>query len=249
MLSVPVELMGSSFIGVNLWSALMDSDLMGWLCIIILAIFSVYTWQVIFLKYRELRCTEKQNAEFRRLTSLHGQLERAFAESDNFPESPRASVLRAAYYEIHANSALSEHSSLSLEHKLESVRWTVERALDRAVNDEAARLEERMSVLALMTSLCPFIGLFGTVWGVLGAFQALTISGAANLQALAPGISTALLTTIGGLLVAIPASVAYSAFAAMIQSLVADMESYSLDLSNVFQREALRRQSLAEAAA
>lgn len=239
----------SRLMAVDLLSALKDSDLVGAVCLAVLMAFSVYCVATIVLKYRTMNETERQNERFREAASRDGRLESAFLEAKLYPLSPRANILRAAYVEIHAENWFSDCRGLPMEMRMEFARGNIDRALERALNDEMALLEESMGKLGTTAAICPFLGLLGTVWGVLAAFQAIAESGANDMQALAPGISTALTTTIFGLVAAIPATLAYNYFATRIQRLTTDMENHALDLRSIFQRETLRRQADMEVAA
>lgn len=118
---------------------------------------------------------------------------------------------------------------------------SVESALERTIASESRRLERDLVHLATASNVAPFIGLFGTVWGVLGAFQALGRDGSAALSTLAPGIATALTTTVFGLIVAIPAAAVYNHLTANVARMGSQMDSFAHELTNVFQKHLLRR--------
>ena len=116
---------------------------------------------------------------------------------------------------------------------------SIERVLERTITEEIRHLESYLIFLATTSNVAPFIGLFGTVWGVLGAFQALSRTGSAALSSLAPGMATALTATIAGLFAAIPASVFYNYFTNKIAIMITDMDSFSLQLANILQKRIL----------
>jgi len=115
-------------------------------------------------------------------------------------------------------------------------RVTLERALQLGISETLARLEHNMNVLATTASVSPFIGLFGTVWGIIDAFQGLGSAGAASLRAVAPGISEALITTALGLAAAIPAAIAYNWFGSHIREFGARMDDFALEFLNLTER-------------
>jgi biopolymer transport protein TolQ len=131
-------------------------------------------------------------------------------------------------------------TDLPIETRLEIANSTVQGVLNRTMAAEEDRLMDRLNTLSMITALAPLIGLFGTVWGVLAAFQAIGVEGGASISALAPGISTALVTTIFGLFAAIPALVAYNFFLREIRQISTQMEAFSLDLENAVRKQLLK---------
>jgi len=232
---------GLALIDVNLWDALWHADLVGLGLVFVLVGYSVYCCGVIIRMRRGLNRIEKQNQDYLRACAKDGTLEGAFFEAKRFPDSVLANILRAAYLEIHGENWFNDVADLPIEQRLEFSRASIERAVERAINDQMQELDHGMIALGTSSSVAPFMGLFGTVWGTLAAFQAVANNPNADLQALAPGISTALVATIAGLIVAIPSTCAYNVFSTRIAKIVARMDSYGLDLRNVFQRETLRR--------
>jgi biopolymer transport protein TolQ len=235
-------------LSVNLLDAIWNSDLVGLACVLVLTGYSFYAWFVICAKWYGLRQIARENAAFKRACGRDGTLEGSFFECRRFEKSVLANLLRVAYVEIHSENWFADCADLPIEQRLNVGRNSIERSVERAINDQITELDAKMVGLGGTAAVAPFIGLFGTVWGVLGAFQSIASSGAADITALAPGISTALITTIFGLFAAIPAVIAYNLFTVQISRLTAEMDSYALDLNNVFQREMLRRSTLGVAA-
>jgi biopolymer transport protein TolQ len=116
----------------------------------------------------------------------------------------------------------------------------VERALRRATRQEITRLERSLTFLATTASATPFIGLFGTVWGIMNAFLGLSVTQSSSIQAVAPGISEALIATAAGLFAAIPAVVAYNSFSRQINVLAVEMDSFSSEFLNIAERHFLK---------
>ncbi len=126
----------------------------------------------------------------------------------------------------------SAEASLESEHRME----VLSRALARQSNTEIAQLEKNLGWLATTASAAPFVGLFGTVWGIMDSFHKIGVTGSANLAVVAPGISEALIATAFGIGVAIPAVVAYNHFNGVIKRQATDMDSFSQDFLNIVQR-------------
>src|SRR5690606_37895812 len=113
---------------------------------------------------------------------------------------------------------------------------------ERTIATEIVNMEGYLPFLATTANVCPVIGLFGTVWGIMAAFQALGMHGAGDIASLAPVLSTALITTVDGLLAAIPASVAYNYLTSKVKMLTSRMDSFALELSNVIQKQMAKEQ-------
>ena len=116
-------------------------------------------------------------------------------------------------------------------------KTAVERSLQLGISEEVTKLEENMNWLATVASVSPFIGLFGTVWGIIDAFQGLGNAGSASLRAVAPGISEALVTTAVGLAAAIPAAIFYNLFGTRIKELGTRMEDFAIEFQNLAERD------------
>ncbi len=242
MASLPVPLLSSMTLGVDLLGALQSNDLVGYFCILILLILSVFSGYVMFAKFWEIKHASTQSEDFIE-DCLEGSksLPEIYKSANGYPHSPLASLLREAYVEYEMEIEQDAATGLPLEQRVQLSKTSVESALERTIASEMRKLENRLVHLATVSTLAPFIGLFGTVWGVLAAFQGLAREGNASLATLAPGISTALLTTIFGLMVAIPAVAMYNYLAGNVSRLSSQMESFAYELSNVFQKHLLRR--------
>lgn len=194
---------------------------------------SVFCWAIIITKWRSLTQALSQNSKF--LNAFwHGKnIDEIFAKSDKYPSSPVASVFKSGVKELKKLSAVEIESS-----KSQGVD-NIHRALVRTATSEIAALEKHIGWLATTASAAPFIGLFGTVWGIMNSFQSIGATGAANLAVVAPGISEALITTATGIGAAIPAVVAYNHFAGQIKRLAVEMECFSQDFLNIIQRSSV----------
>lgn len=230
---------------VNIFQAAASTDFMGLVCLIACFGLSLASWAIIFYKAHQIRQAARQSDQFiARCMSGSGSLEEAYRHSNNYPDSPLAQTLREAYLEMEMEDWYAD-SSYSSEERLTAARLGVERVMERTISNEIRHLETYLIFLATTSSVAPFIGLFGTVWGVLGAFQALSNTGSAALSTLAPGLATALVSTLAGLVAAIPATLCYNYFSNKIAILTSRMDSFALELANIIQKR-LVKQMVAE---
>lgn len=228
--------------GVDLLKLIRQSDMLGRISLVILAGFSIASWTIIVYKFLHLRQAVRQTDHFVDLCNQgSGELEEAFRISSNFPDSPLAQILREGYLELEIENWYREGYDLSPEARLELAKVSMERIFERTVSNEISHLESKLPFLATTTVVCPFIGLFGTVWGIMGAFQTLGNQTTVALNELAPGISTALLCTVGGLFCAIPSSVMYNYLALRVRVMITRMDSFALELSNVIQKQVMKQ--------
>lgn len=191
---------------------------------------SVLCWAIIISKHRSLKAAMAENASFLDMFWHGKSIEEIFNRCDKFSRSPVASIFQSGFRELKKLSA-GELSALDGD-----AMNNVNRALMRASNMEIASLEKNVGWLATTASAAPFVGLFGTVWGIMNSFQSIGASGAANLAVVAPGISEALITTATGIGAAIPAVIAYNHFAGQIKRMSVDMDSFTHDFLNIVQR-------------
>ncbi len=187
----------------------------GKLIIIILFITSIGAWYVMYVKFVQLSRAQKSSARF---LSLFRNKPNPFSQGQRVLQSPLNTL-----YEAGCKSISSEGGKELSYHQIEQVRAII----DRNMADEALKLEDGMGWLATAISGGPLLGLLGTVWGVMDAFGAMATSGAASLASMAPGIAGALLTTVIGLLVALPSSVGYNVLATKIRHLSVEMDNFS----------------------
>lgn len=229
-----------SWLRVDIIQAISDSDPVGKLCMLVLAIISIISWAVIVYKFISLRAAQVQTGKYVALCANSGKLEDAFRYATSFPDSPIAQIARETYLEIETENWFQSAASAGASHHLEVAKLSLERIHDRTITSEIRHMESWLIFLATATTVCPFIGLFGTVWGVLGAFQGISESaGGVSISAISSDIATALTTTIAGLLAAIPATVSYNYFTNIIQILISRMDAFALELSNIAQKHIL----------
>ncbi len=200
--------------------------------LVILAGFSILSWAVIVDRVLLYRKAHRQGKEFLGVFRNSSKFSQVRATAETLETTPLAGVFRAGDAEISAQLEASRSEGPSGSISMEAL----ERSLLRAAHDERSDLERGMLFLATTSSATPFIGLFGTVWGIMNSFQSIAAFGTANLAVVAPGISAALITTAGGLLAAIPALIAYNHLHGKIRRLSRDMEDFGLEFLNVVQK-------------
>ena len=203
----------------------------------LLVLFSVLSWGIIAYKYRQIRCAKRESERFieifwerRNLSSIHDA-------SRELTASPVGQVFRSGYEELIRVSRSKKESSPgdNLTTELGGVD-NVARAMKRATSVETTKLEKHCSFLATTASSAPFVGLFGTVWGIMNAFRGLSVTHSSSIQAVAPGIAEALIATAGGLAAAIPALMAYNFFVQQIKVLAVEMDNFSHEFLNIAER-------------
>jgi len=205
------------------------------LAMVLLIVFSVLSWAIILFKAIQLRTARRQSDEFLDAFWQAKRLDAIYAHSEKLTKSPLSQVFRAGYIELARLKKTSGEESM-----LGGGIENVERALRRAQNTESTVLEARTSFLATVGATAPFVGLFGTVWGIMKAFADIGRMGSANLATVAPGISEALIATAVGLVAAIPAVIAFNHFGSNIRVLESEMDSFGSDFLNIVKRHFFR---------
>lgn len=218
---------GGIFLQLSIWELMKGSGPLPQAIMALLLLFSVLSWSVIFSKWRVFSQARLANRQFLRAFRKAGGLEAVAIASEQFRLSPLVSVFDFGYSEI--DRQLKSRGSVN--NKL-----ALERNLQLGISEEISKLERNINVLATTATVSPFIGLFGTVWGIIDAFQGLGNAGSASLRAVAPGISEALITTALGLVAAIPAAIAYNWFSGNIREFGTRMEDFALEFLNLTER-------------
>lgn len=208
------------FIGGEIVNLIQESGPVAKVVLLILLIFSVLSWAIILSKWAALRRARTQSGRFIRAFRKAQRLQDVMAVSEQFKPSPLVPVFENGFQEFRRGQSLV----------------AAQRATQIASSEELTRLERRLPWLATTGAVTPFIGLFGTVWGIIDAFHGLGTAGAATLRAVAPGISEALITTAAGLFAAIPAVIAYNQFTHHMREFGARMDDFSLELMNALER-------------
>ncbi len=196
--------------------------------IVILVLFSLLSWTIVFSITGVFGRARNQNRSFLRAFRKANGLQAVALASEQFSSAPLVAVFDFGYGEVERQ--VKQRGSLVN-------KTAVERSLQLGISEEVTKLEENMNWLATVASVSPFIGLFGTVWGIIDAFQGLGNAGSASLRAVAPGISEALVTTAVGLAAAIPAAIFYNLFGTRIKELGTRMEDFAIEFQNLAERD------------
>jgi biopolymer transport protein TolQ len=207
--------------------------------LIILILLSVWSWAITIAKSIQFRRAQANSDEFAQVFWESRNFARIDESSRRLTSSPLVSVFTSGYRELlHTLQETKESGAATLD--LSSELGTVERALRRAELEESHRLERGVTFLASVASAAPFIGLFGTVWGIMNAFHGLSQAKSSTIQAVAPGISEALVATAVGLAAAIPAAIAYNYFTASLKKFRQSMDGFSEEFLNIARRYFVR---------
>ncbi len=198
--------------------------------------FSLISWAIILTKWSLLRRARLQSGRFVRAFRRAQRLQDIAAVADQFRPSPLVGVFEGGYSEYKRQLSSPDGTLRSI--------TAVQRGMQIGASEEISRLERNVPWLAITAAVTPFIGLFGTVWGIIDAFHGLGTAGGATLRAVAPGISEALITTAAGLVAAIPAVIAYNLIGSSIRGFAARGDDFSLEVLNTL--ESLQPQVMAE---
>lgn len=225
------------------WHAILSASIVVQLTLLALVIMSVVSWAIILNKRKQFLTVSEANEPFEEKFWRAASLEEVHDNLSNFPQSSLAGIFRAGYMELKkiADSALSAQSGEGEAPNLTGID-NLQRALRKAIDIELSRLEHRLTFLATVGSVGPFIGLFGTVWGIMSSFQKIGQTGMANLAVVAPGIAEALIATGVGLAAAIPATIAYNAFINKLKKQELDLNNFAADFLNLAKRNFFRGQ-------
>jgi biopolymer transport protein TolQ len=196
--------------------------------LVLLIAFSVLSWAVILSKWRLIRSARWQNGRFVRVFRKAQRIQDVASVAEQFRPSPLVGVFEGAVEEFKRQMGMTGgiHNVVA-----------IQRSMQVASSEEITRLERNLPWLAITGAVTPFIGLFGTVWGIIDAFHGLGTAGAATLRAVAPGISEALVTTAAGLAAAIPAVIAYNLIIGSIREMASRNDDFALEMLNLVERQ------------
>lgn len=223
----------------NLLTILWQSGFVVKIVLLLLIGFSVLSWAIIIQKRRQLKEVESANFEFSEYFKNHTVLSEIYEKADEFSESSQGLMFKKGYLELNKiKDKLNEEGGSLYGHFKENGFQPLERALKQGANISIQRYQDKLSILASVSSVCPFIGLFGTVWGIIDSFTGLA-TGGGSIEAVAPGIAEALVATAVGLAAAIPANWFYNIFSNQIAKINDDMEAFGQDFLNTIERNFL----------
>lgn len=230
-LLLPQPLLGM----INVWEVFITTDAVGQAVIALLAVFSIFAWATMIGKYSELKKLRELNFAFERKLGQERHILDLPDTLRNRRDIPYADLLADAIEAYWRAAAIGKEKG---DDQIRSRLEHAENAIQRALARQSLRYEASMIILASLVSGAPFMGLFGTVWGVMEAFHAVAVEQSASIQALAPHISAALMTTIAGLTVAIPSVFGYNLLLGNVKTMITEMENYASNLADRIELEA-----------
>ena len=227
--------------GVDFVKLIADANWLSKSVLLILLLFSAVSWGITLYKIWQYRAAARDSGTFLQVFRKSTKFSEVQSICASVAKSPLVGIFQAGYAEL--NTQL-RHKSPDHEPKpaAPAARPTlrsldaVDRALLRATSAEVAKLEKQVPFLATTASITPFIGLFGTVWGIIFAFQQIGIQGSTSLSVVAPGIAEALIATAAGLFAAVPAVYFYNEFTTRVKSFATEMDDFALEFLNISER-------------
>jgi biopolymer transport protein TolQ len=216
------------FVGGEIVDLVRETGAVAQAVLLTLLAFSLVSWAIILSRWSMLKRARVQSGRFLRAFRRAQRLQDMNAVAEQFRPSPLVGVFQSGFREFERQVGTSG----GLRNPL-----AVQRAMQISSSEEMTRFERNLPWLAITGAVTPFIGLFGTVWGIIDAFHGLGTSGAATLRAVAPGISEALITTAAGLVAAIPAVIAYNLIGGSLRDFAARCDDFSLEMLNAIERQ------------
>jgi biopolymer transport protein TolQ len=217
-----------AWLDLTLWDIIQNLRPVPLAIIVLLILFSLFSWTIVFSKSSVFSRARRENRNFLRAFRKADNLQTVAIASEQFASAPLVAIFDFGYGEVERQ--IRQRGSLVN-------KPAIERSLQLGISEEVTKLEMNMNWLATVASVSPFIGLFGTVWGIIDAFQALGNAGATSLRAVVPGISEALITTAIGLAAAIPAAIFYNVFGTRIKEIGTRMEDFAIEFQNLAERD------------
>lgn len=246
MLSLPrtvTEVGIGSGLSADILQLALHAGLVVKLVLLILLLFSVFSWAIIIVKYRVYRTAERESKIFLDHFWTSRNFSKAFMEAKRLVRSPVAAMFKSGYVDLEKikkervqPDPSREPLNSDAQRKLSEEVATIDRTLKRVAGAEITKLEKNLTFLATTGNATPFIGLFGTVWGIMDAFRQIGFRGSTSLAVVAPGISEALIATAAGLFAAIPAVIAYNYFLSRMRVVTSQMENFSAEFINIVER-------------
>lgn len=232
--------------GADILAHIISTNIVVKFVLFILLAFSLISWAIIFYKLRYLGKAKKEDREFLDIFWESKRLDHVFSATKNFYYSPIAYMFNVTYKELlnikrksseggQSGAAVREPGKEGME---ESLAY-VERALKKSQLSSISKLEVALPFLATVGSTAPFIGLFGTVWGIMMSFESIQKAGTAGLAVVAPGIADSLVATAAGLFAAIPAVIAYNYYSNKVRTIVNEMVDFAYEFMTIIERQIL----------
>jgi biopolymer transport protein TolQ len=215
----------------SLWDAVLKSGPVAKFVLVLLMVFSILSWVVIVRKFVLYRRSKQASDAFRNVFKRASDWRELKQQAERFSISPLLGMFVAGYNEVTYQLRANSEGRAQLR-RMEAV----ERSLQRASVVEMGRLEASLGLLATVAAVSPFVGLFGTVWGIIDAFRSIGATGNANLATVAPGIAEALVATAVGLIAAIPALMAYNFFQGQLKQWQTELDDFALEFISLSER-------------
>ena len=227
----------SSSPNMGAWHAILSASIIVQLTLGILVMMSIVSWAIMLTKKNQFKTILSSNEPFLDDFWKAASLDDIYENIDRHALSPMSAVFKSGYLELRkiAESNLAKSGDGNDAISLTGID-NLERALRKTTDNELNKMDSRLTFLATTASSAPFIGLFGTVWGIMGAFQKIGATGSANLAVVAPGISEALIATAVGLATAIPASIAFNHLNNNVKKEEIELNNFSADFLNITKR-------------
>ena len=222
--------------GVSIIELIQQADIIVQSVMVLLAIASIWSWTIVFDKIFKFYILKKRSSKFEALFHSEKLLDDIFIVAKKTDNHPFAKVFIAAVKEWKGSNVkliIQSHG----DEKKNSLKERVQRAMQVACNKSLEKIESGMQILAIIGSTAPFVGLFGTVWGIMSSFQSIAISKNTSLAVVAPGIAEALMATAIGLFAAIPAVFFYNIYSNKINNFADEMDNFSVLIGNILSRE------------
>ncbi|MBI1260987.1 MAG: protein TolQ [Rhizobiales bacterium] len=214
----------------SMWGLFMQADIVVKIVMLILLFASVWSWAIVFDKYWRLRRVSGRADQFERVFWSGRSLEDLYQEMGHRPAHPMSALFIAAMREWRRSQEIASDSFIGLKERVDKV-------MQVTINREMMTLESRLLFLATVGAVAPFVGLFGTVWGIMNSFQSIAVSRDTNLAVVAPGIAEALFATALGLVAAIPAVIFYNYFSSQLNRYGQRMDSFADEFSAILSRQ------------
>ncbi len=238
--SIPATFSTGAGFGSDIIQRFFDAGPVVKMVLFILIGFSVTSWTIIFIKFRFFRNARLETDYFLDLFWDTTELTNIYKESQDLPYSPIAQMFKRGYAELIRIKKLQQGNGGTKGTEHNGISETVERALRRATIHENSRMAKAVAFLATTGNTAPFIGLFGTVWGIMDSFNEIALMKSVSLAVVAPGIAEALIATAVGLVAAIPAVIAFNFFSSKSEALGAEMEIFSADFISLVVRQSIK---------
>jgi biopolymer transport protein TolQ len=232
---MPVDVLNGDG-GLSLFDLFLKADIVVKLVMLGLILVSLWCWAIIFEKSLRISTLKRKADNFEDAFWSGSSLDELYDRIDNRPTDPMQTIFVSAMREWRRGSSSTRSLENSNDLKV-SMKQRIDRSMDLAIMREMSSMEKGLNFLATASSAAPFVGLFGTVWGIMNAFTAIANEGNTNLTVVAPGIAEALFATALGLVAAIPATIAYNKFSSQLSAYAGRLESFAGEYSTILSRQ------------